>query len=283
MNKRSLRLLDEIAGRLCDGQASLFVGAGFSKNAQRAAGGRVPPSWDELGDLFFNKTRKIEPTDKDRAYANVLRLAEEVENTYRRGELIRIIRDAINDDLLSPSDLHMQMLALPWNDVYTTNYDTLLDRTALQLEKQGLRSYSLIQSGEDIGLKSSPLLIKLHGDINKPSSIVITEEDYRKYPDRHKAMIGHIQHTIMTKTLVLVGFSGNDPNFLQWLGWVKDALKKRQRKVYLLSLEELSEATRSTFYKKNVVVVSIKSLAGDNASDYDNVAAAIKYLEDYLK
>ena len=75
--------------------------------------------------------------------------------------------------------------------------------------------------------------MKLHGDIKVPDSIVITEEDYRKYPSSNQAKINHIQHTIMMETLVLIGFSGNDPNFIQWIGWVKDALSNNQRKVYL--------------------------------------------------
>ena len=38
----------------------------------------VPPNWDELGDMFISKARKHKPRKADRAYANVLRLAEEV-------------------------------------------------------------------------------------------------------------------------------------------------------------------------------------------------------------
>lgn len=54
------------------------MGAGFSKNAIPKSGAKLPPDWDELGDLFFEKTQNRKPRPKDRAYANVLRLAEEV-------------------------------------------------------------------------------------------------------------------------------------------------------------------------------------------------------------
>ena len=106
-----------------------------------------------------------------------------------------------------------------------------------------------------MGSGSSPLLVKLHGAINDPSSIIITEEDYRTYPARHQAMISSIQHTIMRNTLVLIGFSENDPNFIQWLGWVKDALNDKHRRVYLLSLDAVSEASRKAFENKGVVIV----------------------------
>ena len=281
MSKSTKQYLDIIADRLWDGHASLFVGAGFSKNAILKSGAKMPPDWNELGDLFFEKTRHRKPKAKDRAYANVLRLAEEVNCFCGRESLSDLIRESINDANLEPSDLHLQLLSLPWEDVYTTNYDTLLDRAANRLNGRGKRTYSLILDDQDIGLSSSPFLMKLHGNINDPNSIVITEEDYRKYPSLHKAMINHIQNTIMTETLVLIGFSGNDPNFIQWLGWVKDALNENQRKVYMLTTGAVSESMVKTFEKKNVVIVNLHCFAGKDATVSENIAAAIQYFEEF--
>ena len=231
--------------------------------------------------MFILRARKHKPRKSDRAYANVLRLAEEVQCMSSREALISMIREAINDEKLSPSDSHKQLLALPWRDVYTTNYDTLLERSADFLKAQGKRCYHTITNSQDMGSGSSPLLVKLHGDISDPSSIIITEEDYRTYPVKHQAMISSIQNTIMRRTLVLVGFSGNDPNFIQWLGWVKDALNDNQRKVYLLSLDSVSEASRKAFENKKVVVVNLRGFAGKGSTKNEDVAAAIKYLIDY--
>ena len=83
MNKTTQGYLNDIAERLWNNQASLFVGAGFSKNAHLQAGAKLPPNWDELGDLFFEKSRNRKPNNNDRAYANVLRLAEDVETSGR--------------------------------------------------------------------------------------------------------------------------------------------------------------------------------------------------------
>lgn len=232
--------------------------------------------------LFFLKTRNRKARPKDRAYANVLRLAEDVQNYYNSREpLMDLIKQAINDEKLTPSDLHIKLLSLPWHDVYTTNYDTLLERSSDILKQQGNNSYTTILNGQDLGRASSPILMKLHGDINDESSIIITEEDYRTYPAKHPAMVSYIQNAIMMRTLVLIGFSGNDPNFIQWLGWVKDALGSSQRKVYLLSVDAISDATRTTFEKKNVIVVDLRGLAGKKAEPSENLETAIDYLEKY--
>ena len=283
MKSETREYLQIIAERLWGGHASVLVGAGFSKNAQLISGGAMPVNWDELGELFFEKTHKRKPDNKDLAYANVLRLAEDIEYSYDREELTKLIREAINDDKLEPSDIHMRLLALPWKDVYTTNYDSLLERAATRLNEQGRRIYSIIRDDASFGLESSPFLIKLHGDINDPKTIIITEEDYRTYSSSHQAMINYIRNSIMLDTMVLVGFSGNDPNFLQWLGWVKDVLKDNQRKVFLLSVDEVPEATKITFEKKNVIVVDLKGYLGKEATPSENVSEAIGFLENFIQ
>lgn len=283
MKRETQEYLERIAERIWDGHASVLVGAGFSKNAQLVSGGVSPANWDELGDLFFEKTRNHRPNEKEVAYANVLRLAEDVENVCGRDELIGLIRDAINDDKLEPSDVHMRLLALPWKDVYTTNYDTLLERSVSRLNEQGRRVYSIIRNDASFGLETPPFLIKLHGDIKDPASIIITEENYRTYSIEHQAMINYIRNSIMLDTMVLIGFSGNDPNFLQWLGWVKDVLRENQRKVYLLSVDEVSDAAKISFEKKNVIVVDLRECAGMNSSPSENVSAAIGFLESYIQ
>ncbi len=270
--------LKTIAGRLMDGHACLFVGAGFSQNANRLPGGHRPADWNELGDLFIEKARGHKPNTAEREYANVLRLAEEVECVCGRDVLQSLIKEAINDDRLEPSDLFTELLSFPWKDVFTTNYDTLLDRASQSLNEQGKRLYSLVTTPQQIATTSQPFLMKLHGDIKEPDTIIITEEDYRTYPSMHQAMISHIQHSIMLETLVLIGFSGNDPNFIQWLGWVKDALNSQQRKVYLLSVDKMSESVIKTFEKKNVIVVALHDFAGKGANPHKNVSAAIHYI-----
>lgn len=283
MKKSTKKHLETIAARLSGGHASLFVGAGFSKNAIPISGNHLPPDWNELGDMFFEKARGKRPLPEDKKYASVLRLAEEVECVCGRGALTNLITKAIDNDNLAPSDLHMQLLALPWKDVFTTNYDTLLDRTASKLIEQGGRVYSIIKNVQEIGISTPPFLMKLHGDIKNPDSIIITEEDYRRYPAQHQAMIAHIQHTIMLETLVLIGFSGNDPNFIQWLGWVKDALNTKQRKVYLLTVGEVSRSMIKTFKKKNVIIVDLCDFTGKGASASACISAAIQYMADYQR
>lgn len=58
------------------------------------------------------------------------RLAEEVEIMVGRPGLEKILKQAVPDEDFVPSRLYKKLMELPWCDIFTTNYDTLLERTA---------------------------------------------------------------------------------------------------------------------------------------------------------
>ncbi|MDL2419470.1 hypothetical protein ACTIGL_28695 (plasmid) [Bacillus shihchuchen] len=61
--------------------------------------------------------------DKD-----VLEVSQIFVEEYGRTSLDEILKEAIPDDNYEPDKIHHDLLKLPWSDVYTTNYDTLLER-----------------------------------------------------------------------------------------------------------------------------------------------------------
>ena len=85
--------LSEIAERLWSEHASLMVGAGFSMNAKKnEVTTKKIPSWNDLGDCFHQKLFGKTPTEKDKSYLDVLRLANEIEATFGRPALNKILR-----------------------------------------------------------------------------------------------------------------------------------------------------------------------------------------------
>ena len=131
--------IDEIAKRLGDpglyGAASVMVGAGFSKNASCiGAKNNTPPSWTELSERMYDALYPLEINNEKHKWEecsgkNVLTLAQKYEVTFDRQALDKLIEINIADKDYIPSELHKNLLELSWNDVFTTNYDTLLERT----------------------------------------------------------------------------------------------------------------------------------------------------------
>ena len=113
---------------------------------------------------------------------------------------------------------------LSWRDVFTTNYDTLLERTADMVTD---RRYNVVLNQEDlVNSNDAPRIIKLHGSFPSQRPFIITEEDYRTYPKRFAAMVNTVQQALLENVFCMIGFSCEDPNFLNWIGWIHDNLGK---------------------------------------------------------
>ncbi len=247
--------IKEIASKIKNNRASVMVGAGFSKNAEQIVQtDKKFLDWNSLGNVFYEKVNGHLPGKKDQ-YLNVLKLAEEVEAAFGRTVLNEIIRDSLPDAEYAPSALHEKLLNLGWKDVFTTNYDTLLERT---LEKITDKHYSVILNKEDLIYSSNPRIIKLHGSFPSTLPFIITEEDYRQYPKNSAIFVNTVQQTLIENALCLVGFSGDDPNFLQWIGWIRDNIGKDiASKIYLVGIFDFSTAQLNLLNKRNIVVLNM--------------------------
>lgn len=262
--------LDEIAERLWSGHAAVMVGAGFSKNANPAF-----PDWPRLGDIFYEKVHGKAPSDKER-YLNPLKLADEVQAAFGRSALEQLIRLHIPDKDYEPSPLHVRLLELPWADVFTTNYDTLLERARASV---GSQKYDVVVNTEDIVYSQKPRIVKLHGSFPSERPFIITEDDYRQYPKKFAPFVNTVQQALLENTLCLIGFSGGDPNFLQWTGWIRDNLGKgTSPKIYLVGVLSLSSAQKKLLEQRDIVPVDLAECLGGAC----NPNEALEWLCGYL-
>lgn len=253
--------LNEIAERLWAERAAVMVGAGFSKNA-----GHGFPDWNQLGDLFYQKAHGVKPDLSRQKYLNVLRLAEEVQAAIGRPALDNLLRSNIPDLTIEPSGLHVELLELPWVDVFTTNYDTLLERASAKVVT---RRYEPVVNKEDIPYAIKPRIVKLHGSFPSERPFIITEEDYRRYPHDYSPFVNTVQQALLENTFCLIGFSGDDPSFLQWIGWIRDNLgRDKTQKIYLVGVFDLSSARLQLLAQRGIIVVDLSCCHGIEKHDH---------------
>lgn len=269
------------------GRAAVMVGSGFSRNATPTRSGVRPfPLWKDLAAFFLGrlgilptgdpKTEAIElarSTETSRA----LRLAEEFQVSFTRSSLDEELRKLIADDDYRPGDLHRRLVQLPWADVFTTNYDTLLERAARGLVG---RRYDVVRAVHDIPTTMRPRIVKLHGSFPSNPPYVITEEDFRTYPRRFAPFVNLVQQAIMENTFCLLGFGGDDPNFLSWSGWVRDNLGTSAPRIYLCGVLDLTEAQRLALYQRYVVPLDLGPLfpAVDVPAHVDRKGLGLEWL-----
>lgn len=237
--------------------AALLVGAGFSKNAIRpGVDTPAPPLWFDLArdlvDQLYSGATRQAPT-------NPLRIAEEYRTYFGQAAMDDFIRTRFPDRAWLPGRLHADLLEFPWSDILTTNWDTLLERAA---EGSVDATYDVVRSEADLPHARSPRIVKLHGSIGDVGPLIFAEEDYRTYPAKHAALVNLARQIFIENELCLLGFSGDDPNFLQWAGWVRDQLGGSARRIYLVGNLDLPPARRKFLEFHNIAPIDFAPIVG---------------------
>lgn len=246
--------LETIRMNLHEGKVSCLIGAGFSKNAEMDDTTRMK-DWFELADDFYEILYGEKPSDQDVRYKNVLRLASQVEASKGRGTLESLLQSSLPDERVYPGRLHINLMRLPWSDVFTTNYDTLLEKAFIEAD----RYYNKVTNKETLLYAPHPRLVKLHGSFPDIRPFIITEEDYRTYPQRFPEFVNTVRQSLIENILCLIGFSGDDPNFLSWKGWLRDVMGKQVAPIYQITYDV--QMHDSSIYLSNELGIKIINLA----------------------
>ena len=155
------------------------------------------------------------------------------------GEDHKIVLSTMNGEKtlkISNFSAYEKLLSITWINIYTTNYDNLLESGTWIFKKP----WDLVRSAHDLAFNQlQNAIIKLHGDLcTKPESdsfefdgiynhrYIISKEDYENYPKEHEAFTQLMRISLLRGTFCLMGFSGVDPNFIGWIHWVRDILVK---------------------------------------------------------
>ncbi len=235
--------------------AAIMVGAGFSRSAASTGdASKKLPLWNHFSKKLADELGS--------GSTDALRLAEEYCAYFGKQALHDLIKQEINDAAWEPGELYQSLLELPWSEILTTNWDTLLERASSEVHQP---IYSVVSKQEDLSSARAPRIVKLHGTIDVTKDLVFTQEDYRKYPQKYAAFVNFSRQVFIENELCLLGFSGDDPNFLQWAGWVRDHLATHSRRIYLVGALGLNSAKRKYLESINVAPIDLDDLV----TDYD--------------
>ena len=204
----------------------IFAGAGTSVDAGI-------PLWSN----FVNELSKVLPNDvKDNANGDNLQLAE----LYREVSDDKDYYDGIESVLLknakAPNSIHDAILALNPSHIITTNYDTLFEDAALKNNRQ----YFVVATDDDLPRNhGEKLIVKMHGDL-KHHNIILTENDYYDYARKFPLIRSFVISQFVSKVILFVGFSFNDPNLKFILREIKSELGNNMQHVYLLTSDTIT-------------------------------------------
>ena len=238
-------LLDDITM----GKCLPFIGAGFSLNCSAPTGLKMP-DWVGLAETWVNEAN-IDPELPPPKIASLY------EHRFGRVQLIESIRRALHVDEIEPGEVHRNFASLPFETVYTTNFDSLLEAAYQEIKKT---SRSLVGERQ-IPFHGGPLttsIVKMHGDLSHEEYIIVTEEDFNRYLEDYPIIATHLSAMLITMTGLFLGYSLSDPNFQHIKEVVRSRLCKFERMAYIVQFDA-SPSDIEEMFKSNLHTINLET------------------------
>ncbi|MGH7461404.1 MAG: SIR2 family protein, partial [Longimicrobiales bacterium] len=198
---------------LRDKRCVLFCGSGLSAWAKL-------PTWQKLLQGIVADLAEELPDDPNREELNrLLQAGKLLEVADHCKEVLgRRYNDILSERLRGAEgdipEPHRIIAQLPFAAVITTNYDKLLERSYA-----GVGSLPKTPTHRDVDalgpllFDGSFFILKAHGDIDRPESMVLTTRDYQEIIHSNPAFNSIFSAILLTKAILFVGYSLNDPDF----------------------------------------------------------------------
>jgi hypothetical protein len=144
-------------------------------------------------------------------------VAQELREQIGDAGFSRFMSETFDPDAIVPSPVHELLSVVPFRGFITTNYDNLLERAYINVKNRQLERLLLeSETSFEKVVQREPFLLKLHGDIEVPSSIVLAYRDYLKLvaDTRFQTLLDTIFSEFST---LMVGYGLNDLDIIQSL------------------------------------------------------------------
>ena len=221
---------EDLAIRLANGQVIPFVGAGVSMalglpsyaELIRELGDHVGfdgEIFEGLGDyLTLAEYYHLEKS-------GLLALQRHLQTNWKKSR---------KDVLASP--VHRALVGLRCRLVYTTNFDGFIEQAHRALNKR----YRTIRSAKDmVDLRDDCVhIVKLHGDLASPSTMVFTESSYFERLSFEAPLDVKLRADALGKSFLFIGYSLSDINIRYLLfrlqrQWEREAKPELRPKAYV--------------------------------------------------
>lgn len=270
-DKELLRYINLFRDKAEQGKLVIFVGAGISCNVDGM------PDWNGLIQNMANAIgyskcstcrHKTKTCESDCSFRNdfsadeFLKIPQYVfnqdENLYRK-----IWEESIPDKAID-APLSSAIFDINPAHIITTNYDHLLESSTNEFCEQ----YEVIKQDRDLLVaKKGKYIIKMHGDSSDYNSIVLKEQDYLNYSQKHVLIELFIKSLLTDHVVLFLGYSLNDYNIkliISWLNYMRgqnNALGSMQKVGYIILDQSQVDGTQQNYFAgNNIEVININKM-----------------------
>jgi CheY-like chemotaxis protein len=245
------------------GEGVLWLGAGTSVSSGL-------PTWRNLIEQMvgcLNRVGAMQETalTHDDSYLDI---AEFFRNTVGSNEYYSFLRAQIagrsidtiwsveNATLLAIAETANRFWPKPGLAMVSTNYDNLLEDL---LRIKHAKKVRAIISDSDLATASfgkELSLIKPHGDISQPDSLILTFSDYCTFGERKSSFAKALRELFATRTVLFIGYGVGDFTFNVLLGSLVSRYGGFKRSAYTITTR-ISPAKRSALAAIGVRAIEI--------------------------
>jgi hypothetical protein len=203
----------ELAARARSGELVLFLGAGVSVPAGL-------PTWPDMLErlgaacpqpITAEALSSLRPPEAATLLKKRLGGAEPLQHMLT--QLFNVGRCSVGHALLA---------GLRTPAAVTTNYDRLYEIAA----KVPMPDLAVLPYKSPTG--TAPWLLKLHGDVSRPSEMVLTTEQYIEQQDLRGPLAAVVQTLLMTRHMLFLGYSLADDTFIRLATQVHRVMPERR-------------------------------------------------------
>jgi hypothetical protein len=226
---------------LSRGELLLFAGSGLSAQAS-TVDGKHPPLWKGLlsGMVNWSLQKGVIDVDESKQIDDLIQKGFLLEAGQELKERLELqMRDCLTESLFfglaKAGEAHQLVVRIPFRGYLTTNYDEFIEG-----EFYADRKTSLLKLYEDTieGLTNyynshTPFIVKLHGDINYPNSIVLGNRSYERLLYSDSPYRDSLKVIFSVCSVLFVGFGFGDPD-IEALTSMVARFSTRARKHWIL-------------------------------------------------
>ncbi len=126
--------------------------------------------------------------------------------------LQQCLRSVLLHDKAKISQLHRLIVTLPFRAYLTTSYDTFIEDAYLSVHGHRLNTFT--EASIHIALEEyrekRPFVLKLHGDVDNPASITLTDRTYKQRLESTDVFRDGLQLLISKASFLITGFEKDD-------------------------------------------------------------------------
>lgn len=267
---------DSLVSALAERRTVLFVGAGISAGS-RDAHDKHPPLWTGLLRGAAEKCSKV----RRRALGLIRHGDYLLASELIRDELKEEWRELLTATFLrnfAANENHSHVFDLGQRVVVTPNFDTIYDQYA-----KSRSSDLMVKVSRDSNLLADlrsgrSLVLKIHGSIDDPESIVITRSDYARARVQNAGYYRVVDSLFLLNTVVFLGCGLSDPD-VQLLLETQAFMYETNHPHYFVTSMRVGEAERDVLRKTR----NLKILTYSARSNHKELTMSLAALVDAVE